>query len=115
MLLVGESNGFFSYFETLLSQPFCRMAANGVSAFTFIKHFQPTVIVIDSLISSPDPWQFGFMLKEQSVSFQQKYLFAAKSTSQLQIKAKWMSYDACLDGDTQLKQFKAKLKHVNSE
>ncbi len=109
LLLVGESDAFYRQFESIVGQAFCRMAPNGLAALSFLSKMQPKLIVIDELMSSPDPWQFGYLLKKQAQSLQNCCLFVEKQTSVIELKARWMGFKTLmLPGP--LKTLKAILK-----
>lgn len=110
LLLVGESDAFYRYFESMLGQSSCRMMPNGLGAISFLSKVQPKIIVVDGLVNSPDPWQFGYLLKKHARSLQECFLFVEKQTPMLALKARWMGFKELMSPEQPLKTLKAALK-----
>ncbi len=110
LLLVGESDVFYHHFEAFLGQSFCRMAPNGIGAISFLSRVQPKVIVLDGLMSSPDPWQFGYLLKQQARALETCFLFVEKQTPMLELRARWLGFKELMSPGQPLKMLKTLLK-----
>lgn len=110
LLLVGESDVFYHHFEAFLGQSFCRMTQDGLAAIAFLSRVQPKVVVLDGLMSSPDPWQFGYLLKQQNCAVETCFLFVEKQTPMLALRARWLGFKELMLPGQPLKTLKTLLK-----
>lgn len=110
LLLVGESDAFYHYFESLLTQSFCRMTANGVGALAFFKRLAPKVVVIDKMTVGPNPWELSKIIDFGSQATTNFWLFSDTENTLLAARAKWYGFKGVILPQDSLKQLKAQLK-----